>query len=583
MATIQAHAPPAGRTMAPVLPRQSPALRRVTVALIALEGLAVAIDLIAGHQASLHWEERVNARNGALFACGHLGHWATLQYRTFCGGCTAEGLLAAPVFLALGATVGAWKAVIAGLHLGVVAASAALARRLGDWGAAAWAVALLGAAPGFYREQALTGWGNHAESSLFPLLAALCLLHARGAAGGGLLLGLGTWFAPITAHAVPALAALAGRSPARLAALAAGTVVGLLPIAAFLRARPAGAQESTALWSQLSLAPPADLLGFLSTRGIGGGLWSPLEYGDLHGLDLAWWGLLWGLGLLGAAGQARRGAVGRGVLALALGGLVAAYGLRHDLWAQLPEFPDHPTFNLRYLAPLVPWLVLGAALVPGLGARGRRPAAALLVGLITAGVGLRIATWEHWQPERLGAPLVLQAERLDRTVPLGQPPQPNRRQQGRPQDLAAALAWLEGHDDPLETCRAVHAGELGRRLGRAADPAPWVARAAAATPSPQARALLVDGAARALGPAADPHTTLAAFGPLDEDLGIAWGRLLAPEHRGLSPEVLGRSLPEPLVRGICAARLGHLGPTGFAGRPGWHQEDPGPLAGCPPP
>ncbi len=556
---------------------------RWIVAIVALEAVATVLDLVAGPHAVLHWEERVNARNGALFSCGHGANWAALQYRTFCGGCTAEGLLVAPLFQVAGVTVGAWKLVVAALHLGIVAAIGLLARKLAGPLAGILAVLLLMAAPGFYREQALTGWGNHAESSLFPLIAALGPgpMGARAVIAGGVL-GLGIWFAPITAHAVPALAWL-HRGGRHLVGFGAGLALGLLPVVSFLRARPAGATETGELWTGLSLAPPGELLGLLSGQGIGGGLWSPFEYGELGLLGPVWWGTLWLVALVGAWLQARRKAPLRGLLALALGVLIALFAVRHDLWRQLPEFPDHPTFNLRYLAPFVPWLVLGAAVAAVQVPRLRRVTGMVIAGLILSGLALRGTSWSAWHPDRLAEPVVTRAERLDRTVPLGQPPQPNRRQQGRPQDLRAALDWLGDHRDSLDTCRGVHLAELGRRLGVASDPSPWVAGALAAADTPASRALLIDGIARGLGTPGDLAGSLAALGPLGPATGQAWGHVNAHRHRAATYEALQAALPASVVDGICAARRAPDADRRRGLRPGWHVDDPGDPKGCPAP
>jgi hypothetical protein len=550
-------------------------------ALIALEGLATIIDLVAGHHGVLHWEERVNARNGALFACGHLEHWPALQYRTFCGGCTAQGLIAAPVFRLIGASIGSWKLVVVAFHMTTVILGCLLARRLAGPRAAIAACLLLMAAPGFYRELALTGWGNHAEASVFPLAAALVLDRGViGALGSGLAMGLGIWFAPITAHAVPAILALTARSWIRFTAFACGLGLGLLPVLAFLQARPAGVRETGELWASRELASPGELLGFLSGEGIGGGLWSAFEYGDLAGLGVWWWGLLWSAALWGVALQARRNQPLRGLLVLALTGLVGAFAVRHDLWEHLPEFPDHPAFNLRYLAPLVPWLIIAASVTQSPQHRSIRLTLPVLGLLICTGMGLRASSWSDWQPAQLADPIVTQSERIDRTMPLGSPPQPNRRMQGRPQDLEAGLAWLSAHQDPLETCRAMHLAELGRRLGRSQDPSPWIQRALSQAETPTARALLADGVARSA--ATTQALRLPQLGALADEVAFTWGKIHAPDYRGRTPLELTTSLPVPVIDGICAARKKHRSHGRKGLRPGWHLDDPGDLAGCAP-
>ena len=560
---------------------------RWLLALLLVEGLAVLLDLAWGPHGAVHWEEQVNARNGALMACGHLEDWAALQYRTFCGGCTVEGLLAAPLFRGFGATVAAWKAVPAAFHLGSVLSTTALAGRLRGPGCALAAALLLVAAPGFYRELALTGWGNHAESSLFPLLAALLLLGRPGhptRLGAGLLVGLGIWFAPISAHALPVLAWLAARVRRGWATFGVGLAVGLLPIRAFLSARPAGARESTALWTGFDLAPLSDWLGFLGARGIGGGLWSPFEYGDLEVFGTTWWLGLWLLGGLGAWRQLRQPGPGRGLIAGALAALVLAYALRHDLWAHLPEFPNHPAFNLRYLAPLVPWLALGGAVAVAAprGLVSRRAAWLVLALGACSGLGLRVLSWGAEDVAPLDRSIVVHARHLDRTVPLGDPPQANRRLQGRPQDLEAAVAWIDGHRDPLPGCRRIHLVEAGRRLGLADQPLEWAKALVALAPGGAERRVLAVGIARPLLGVSPEHLAarLRGFGVFGTEVGVAWGRLAAPAWRGVSVNHMVGALPPSAVAGICHARGRHEG-AGRAGlRPGWHLEDPGAALGC---
>ena len=84
---------------------------RVALCLVLVELLSTIGDLLLGPWARTHWEELFNARAGVQFACGHLDRAWEMQYRTFCGGCTAEGVLAVPLYVLLGPTVLAWKAV----------------------------------------------------------------------------------------------------------------------------------------------------------------------------------------------------------------------------------------------------------------------------------------------------------------------------------------------------------------------------------------------------------------------------------------------------------------------------------------
>ena len=155
---------------------------RLALVLVLVEVLATVGDLILGPWARTHWEELFNARSGVQFACGHLDRAWEMQYRTFCGGCTAEGVMAVPLYVVFGPTVLAWKAVPATIHLLIVALGCWCAwRGAGPRAGAAFAGLML-AAPGYYRDLALTGWGNHAESTVFPLLALFLL--GMGSGGG---------------------------------------------------------------------------------------------------------------------------------------------------------------------------------------------------------------------------------------------------------------------------------------------------------------------------------------------------------------------------------------------------------------
>ncbi|MEC7946540.1 MAG: hypothetical protein VX265_03170, partial [Myxococcota bacterium] len=175
-------------------------------------GLDVA-DVVWGPWGRMHWEELFNARAGVQLACGHWDAAPRLQYRNFCGGCTAEAVVAAPFFGLLGARVWVWKTLLSVLHLGIATAGSAVAWRAGGrWAGPAFAGLMLGA-PGFYRELTHTGWGNHAESMLFPLVAVLVLVLAGGARWtrpplllvAGAVTGAGLWFCQTSAWALPVL------------------------------------------------------------------------------------------------------------------------------------------------------------------------------------------------------------------------------------------------------------------------------------------------------------------------------------------------------------------------------------------
>jgi len=220
-------------------------------------------------------------------------------------------------------------------------------------------------------------------------------------------------------------------------------------------------------------------------------IWNPAEYAWLGPAPALWWLGLWGLGLAGAvlALRAFRGASAgaRGALLfgpLALVGLLLAYLLRHDLWAQLPDVEQFPSLNARYLIPLVPTLFL--CIAGGLGRLGaaRGPAIwaawSLLALMVVYGGVQRLSQWQRLRTEVFGLRIYQPDGWADRSVPGGEPRQRLRRMQYRPTDLEAALGFLEGHEDSYPECRLDHVLETGRRLGLALKHGgqldPWLAR-----------------------------------------------------------------------------------------------------------
>lgn len=581
--------------------------RRVA-ALVLLELLLCLGDMTLGPWGRLHWEELFNARGGVHFACGHVEAAGNLQYRTFCGGCTAEGLMSAPLFRAFGPTVLVWKLVPLTFHAVIVAAGAALvglAAPTRRSAAGALFVALIVAAPGYYRDLALTGWGNHAESMAFPLLAALLLCAAAGRGGlaraplmlvAGATAGLGLWYCHTSGHALPALlllALLAGRalSPLFLCGLAGG----LLPWWLYHRDRAPAADYSADWIGQLHLSPPGALLDWLFGDYLRAGLWLDAEYAVPRPIpDLYWLGL-WGLGLLGMAltlrglrspaaeppGPSRQSAAARLAALytpLALLGLLGAYVTRYDLWSNLPDLYEDPSFNLRYRIPLFPILALGAALLlPRLGGgeralpeRLRRGALAALAALICVGVGLRLSQWEGPRPALVDLRVFRHGGWADLTVPPGEPLQRMLRGQGRPVDVEAARRWISAHQDPLPDCRLSHVFELGRRIGIGLDGEvgqrldAYVPPALALTDTPGAADQLALGISRALvlpddKLRGDTVTRLDALSTQSPALAAAVGAAAGASVANAWPasEDPGRpdgSLDERLFLGVCVAR-----------------------------
>ncbi len=483
---------------------------RAALGLLLLEVLLVAVDLVAGPGTAIAPEEARNARAGLQLACGHWEDLWALQYRSFCGGCTAEAALAAPLFSALGDALWTWKLVPAGFHLATVSLGALLAARAwGTWAASAWLAWMIGA-PAFYRELALTGYGNHTEGTAWVLagvVLALAALDRRWQlrvpllVAAGAVTGLGVWFTWSSAYGLAALAlvaALAWRRGGPLVLL--GLPAGLLPMAATWQADPAAAPLARDLWSEVSWAGPGELWRWLGPDFAASGLWQ----GALGAVTWPWWGLTLGLAALGVVLALRERSPARAWLVAAPLALVAAYALRHDLWHDTYAPDRYSPFLLRYRAPLVPLVGL---LVAGAALRWRA-ARIVLVALVATGLLGRVLAWSP-DLEAARAPAYVPTSLPDPTVAVGQPPVRHAGGRTRPQDLAAALDWLSRHADPLPVCRLDHLTELGRRLQGHLDrdPAsPWALTVHEALPQVAWRLQVARGrvAAGAESPPADP-------------------------------------------------------------------------------
>ena len=458
----------------------------VVLVVVALELLTSVGDLLLGPWATMHWEELFNARAGVQFACGHVDAADALQYRTFCGGCTAEGMLAAPFFAWLGPTVLTWKVLILLFHAVVVSSGAWLLTTLVSRRAAVAFVLLLAAAPGWYRELIHTGWGNHAESTAFPLLAAALLTTAAWRGTGlrllmvtlaGAVAGFGLWFGQTSAWALPMLivgAVVVGRWTAP--GFVVGGGLGMLPWVAYYEDKPGATDATVDWWTGRQLAPADAMWDWLAGPWLRTHIWEPAEYGDVTGVASVYWAVLWGLALWGAVRLALPALLGKPraplfpalFVPVSLLLLLLIYLVRYDLWWNLPDPYVNAAFNLRYRTPLVPLMMLGAAAAVGWPwerLRWRAVSWGLVSVVLLIGLTLRFSQWTEWRSASIGLGVYLHGGWPDKTVPLGNPPQPLRRRQGRPTDVSAATGWVTGHHDRLQDCRYDHIYELGRRVG----------------------------------------------------------------------------------------------------------------------
>lgn len=427
-----------------------------------LEVLLTGLDIVFGPWSVVGFEEGRNARAAMQVACGHGDRVLALQYRHFCGGCTAEALLGAPVFWVLGPSVWAWKLVPLAFHAVTMAAGGVLVGRTGKSGAVwrwgAWMVA----SPLAYRELVLTGWGNHVESGAFALGSValmLAALDARrwgvrwlGCVAAGVWLGLGLWFCRTSAWALVPMGALglwAGRRGGMLWLL--GLPAGLWPLWHYYESRPEAWAGERARLGALVLAEPSALWAWVVGDLGPARLWPSVSPG-VDGLGALWVGLAV---VLGVWGLRRQRWVALGALGMGL-----AWALRADLWAQVPGLTDFSPFDWRYRAPM--WPLLAVGLAAGLGRVKMRIIAVLMVGF---GLSWRVSQWEL-EPNPGGVVAAYGVDGTpDPTVPEGVPPVRQLLRQGRRVDLERAVSWVEGHDDALDECHQHHIVEQGRRAG----------------------------------------------------------------------------------------------------------------------
>jgi len=174
------------------------------------------------------------------------------------------------------------------------------------------------------------------------------------------------------------------------------------------------------------------------------------------------------LGMAAMANRTERPWATRWFVPLLFGGLIGGYLIRGDLWHDNPAVMGFDPFNLRYRAPLFPILALGAALTSGAmddDSVFRKISAAGVVVLIATGFVFRTQGFQIGTEAVFRTPAVPVDGRVDWTVPEGEPPKRLDREMGRPEDIRAAVDFVESHTDELSVCREVHLAELGRRTG----------------------------------------------------------------------------------------------------------------------
>lgn len=248
---------------------------RTAIGLLALALLRLALDVghLLGRPARYwNWEEAYN------FTVAWYVWWAglwdqalNLQAKAFCGGCSVVSALALPGIWLGGDELLAWKSVplawgVATLFAGFYALDR-LVGRPAAWGwAALWAVPPMGVS-----ELGLMAWGNHAESTLFVLLA-LGAYAAKRPLALGLALGLGLWFGRTSGYAWVLLPLWAWRSRVGLPWIAAG-----LATAALTFVPAARGDVGTYQMTLQSLLPGPDFVARITTlvgpEGLGARAW----------------------------------------------------------------------------------------------------------------------------------------------------------------------------------------------------------------------------------------------------------------------------------------------------------------------
>jgi hypothetical protein len=383
----------------------SPALAR-TLAWLAVAAF-VGLQLLAVHNprvVEVDPEEMYNAGQAWMLVQGHAADLFRLQYREFCGGCSLDAVLAAPLFAAFGPRWPVWKLVPIGLSGLVLGAGLRRLKTSENTVAAAIFALLFLFPPRAWLHLSLIAWGNHLEAGLVACLGLLALHRAAPSPeapppsplpllGAGAVLGAAVWvgFSGVFG-VVAALGWLAWLRRFRaLPWLVGGLALGVLPWAAQLWST--GQHPFVTIYQPgESLPALARLPHKLST------LVAPRQLVALFGMPEGRLGQGLGLGWAASLAAAlvvlvrERSSLGR-LAALFLASWTAIYlVVRFQIYD-----PPAPAIavpgSVRYAAPLYPFAMLCLAVAGGrLAQRSRGLALLLVVPPLLAGLLARIET-----------------------------------------------------------------------------------------------------------------------------------------------------------------------------------------------
>ncbi|MFM2247787.1 MAG: hypothetical protein RL071_3862 [Pseudomonadota bacterium] len=334
-------------------------------------------------------EERYNAAHGRMLADGHWDAILALQYRRFCGGCTAVSALAGLLFSAAPRVLLTWKLVPVGFCCAIAVVGLRLAWAQAGRRAALLFLALACLPPLNALKLGLLAWGNHMEAGLFGLLLLGGAARARPI-WLGLIGGFALWFG---FSSVPALLALLGglllSDRRRLLRLLPGLL--LAPALWLLQLHQTRQHPFGHIYSPGEAIPALSRLpDKLMT------LAAPQQWAGLFALPAVELGLPLGAACL-AALLAAGGLAGPGLglrarrWLLVWLGCYLLVGFRLEL---LPWPAVSSAAGLRYAGPTTPiWQLMLAIAGARLWGGGRRGAAALLVApALLAGLLSRAAS-----------------------------------------------------------------------------------------------------------------------------------------------------------------------------------------------